>query len=192
MHSHPLLRQHRAQRLTAPWRRFCAALTVGAALAVPLSAGAGEAEYRALDAEAKKYFDEKNYAKSLEANRRAAADPERSFGVEHALTLRAWSYLALNLSANFLHQESIAVNRRILEVLEKRGMSREAGTVLNNIASEYSRLGRYAEAADTSRRVLALRLAQLGPDHPQAAEALNYLALTLRQLGKYAEARPML
>jgi CHAT domain-containing protein len=176
----------------AAYRRILIALFACATWAAAPVAHAGEAEYRALNDLAKKYFDEKNYAKSLEVNRLLVKEAESSFGPEHALTLRAKSYLALNLSANLLHEESIAVNRQILAIVEARGDLLGAAVLLGNIAGEYRRMGRYAEAVEHTRRVLALREKQLGPQHPQTADAMNFLALDLRRLGGYAEAEALL
>ncbi len=176
----------------AAGRRIFTALFLCATLASVSVGQAGEAEYWTLNNLAKKYFDDRNYAKSLEVNRLLVREAESSYGPEHPMTLRARSYLALNLSANLLHEESIAVNRQILAVAEKRGDVLGAAVLLGNIAGEYTRMGRYAESAEHHRRALALRDKHLGPEHPQTADAMNRLALDLERLGKYAEAETLL
>jgi tetratricopeptide (TPR) repeat protein len=59
---------------------------------------------------------------------------------------------------------------------------------MNNVAECYEALGRHAEALKLHRETLALRKAELGPDHPDTFESMNNLALSYEALGQHAEA----
>jgi hypothetical protein len=48
--------------------------------------------------------------------------------------------------------------------------------------------GQYAQAAPLFRRIIAIREAQLGSDHPDVAKALEEYAALLRKSGQAAEA----
>ncbi|HWP29721.1 MAG TPA: tetratricopeptide repeat protein, partial [Chloroflexota bacterium] len=50
--------------------------------------------------------------------------------------------------------------------------------------------GRYPEAAAAAQRLLAVAEARFGPEHPQVAGALSYVATAYRVQGRYAEAEP--
>jgi tetratricopeptide (TPR) repeat protein/CHAT domain-containing protein len=66
----------------------------------------------------------------------------------------------------------------------------EADT-LNAEAMRLFQSGRYADAVPIAQRVLALREAALGPDHPSVVEALNGLADLYRAQGRYVDAEPL-
>jgi tetratricopeptide (TPR) repeat protein len=69
----------------------------------------------------------------------------------------------------------------------------EAASRLFNGLAEYRRnaLGAYAQARPLYERALALREKRLGPEHPDTAEILNNLALSLREEGNHEAARPL-
>ena len=64
-------------------------------------------------------------------------------------------------------------------------------TSLNNLATLYQAMGRYAEAEPLFRRGLEIREKQLGEDHPDVATSLNNLADLYQGHGRYAEAEPL-
>ena len=51
--------------------------------------------------------------------------------------------------------------------------------------------GRYSEAIPLAEHALAIREAQLGPDHPATASSLNDLAGLYDSMGRYGEAEPL-
>ncbi|MEM9003798.1 MAG: tetratricopeptide repeat protein, partial [Cyanobacteria bacterium P01_F01_bin.86] len=59
---------------------------------------------------------------------------------------------------------------------------------LNNLALLYRSMGRYSEAEPLYARALAIREAQLGPDHPDTAGSFNNMAMFYYALERYAEA----
>ncbi|MCC7131954.1 MAG: serine/threonine protein kinase [Gemmatimonadales bacterium] len=60
------------------------------------------------------------------------------------------------------------------------------------LADGYDRLGLYREAEPLARRALELRRAAVGPNHPDAAGALNLLGWILHERGQSREAAPLL
>ena len=68
-----------------------------------------------------------------------------------------------------------------------------AGSLLNGLAGyRLYALGSSAQARPLYQRALGLREKRLGPDHPDTAEILNNLGLSLREEGDDAKARVML
>ncbi len=51
--------------------------------------------------------------------------------------------------------------------------------------------GRYSEAIPIAKEVLSIREKAFGPEHPDVASSLNYLALLYYYLGDYAKAEPL-
>jgi tetratricopeptide (TPR) repeat protein len=68
------------------------------------------------------------------------------------------------------------------------GQSAEA---LNEHASQLVTAHRYADALPLYQRALALRESDLGPDHPDTAQALTSLAQLYWAQGQYAQALPL-
>ncbi len=65
-----------------------------------------------------------------------------------------------------------------LESVQKlRGRDLDFALILNNLASLYRNLGRYAEAEPLYQHALGIREQALGPAHPDVATSLNYLAV---------------
>jgi CHAT domain-containing protein/Tfp pilus assembly protein PilF len=62
---------------------------------------------------------------------------------------------------------------------------------LNQQVIDLYGLGRYSEAMPLAEQVLAIREAQLGPDHPSTATSLNNLAGLYDSMGRYGEAEPL-
>jgi CHAT domain-containing protein len=55
----------------------------------------------------------------------------------------------------------------------------------------YLEQGRYADAEPLFKRALVIREKSLGPDHPDVAQTLNSLAMTLKHQDRYADAEPL-
>ena len=51
--------------------------------------------------------------------------------------------------------------------------------------------GKYAEATEIAKRLLAIRERALGPEHPDVGQSLNNLAALYGNQGRYAEAEPL-
>jgi tetratricopeptide (TPR) repeat protein len=59
---------------------------------------------------------------------------------------------------------------------------------MNNLASSYSDLERYAEAIKLEEETLALRQAKLGHEHPDTLATMHNLAASYNDVGRYTEA----
>jgi tetratricopeptide (TPR) repeat protein len=55
----------------------------------------------------------------------------------------------------------------------------------------YIAQGNYADAEQLLKRSLSIQEKALGPDHPDEAPTLNFLAELYRTQGRYAEAEPL-
>ena len=53
------------------------------------------------------------------------------------------------------------------------------------------RAGKYAEATEIAKRLLAIREKVLGPEHPDVGASLNTLAELYRAQGRFAESEPL-
>ena len=67
----------------------------------------------------------------------------------------------------------------------------DAATKLNEQVENLFGQGRYAEAVKLEQQVLAIREQILGPNHPDVATSLKYLAGLYRALGKYSQVEPL-
>ncbi len=69
--------------------------------------------------------------------------------------------------------------------------SAKEASQLNNRAVELFNSGRYSEAEPIFKRALAIREKNLGPNHPDVATTLSYLALLYHDQGRYTDAEPL-
>jgi tetratricopeptide (TPR) repeat protein len=67
----------------------------------------------------------------------------------------------------------------------------QASDLLDPLAYHLHIMGDYAGARPLLERALAIREAALGPDHPDTARSMHYLANLLSDLEEYAAARPL-
>jgi CHAT domain-containing protein len=67
----------------------------------------------------------------------------------------------------------------------------DAATKLNEQVENLFGQGRYAEAVKLEQQVLAIREQVLGPNHPDVATSLKYLAGLYRALGNYSQVEPL-
>jgi CHAT domain-containing protein len=79
---------------------------------------------------------------------------------------------------------------KALKIYDKAGAgeTRRMGLCLNNLATIYSRLGRYEDARDAYTKALAIYEKTLGPEHPFVVTGLNNLGGLLMRMGKAPEA----
>jgi CHAT domain-containing protein/Tfp pilus assembly protein PilF len=75
------------------------------------------------------------------------------------------------------------------ELLSAASLSRKAVELQDKVSKLYE-VGKYAEAIPLAQQVLAIRENALGPDHPDVADALEWLASLYDKQGRYAEAEP--
>ena len=81
----------------------------------------------------------------------------------------------------------------LIETALPEAAEEAASRLLNGLAAyRQHALGAYAQARPLYERALALREKRLGPEHPDTAETLNNLALSLREEGNHEAARPLL
>ena len=64
-------------------------------------------------------------------------------------------------------------------------------TSMNNLANVLSDQGKYEEAEEMHRQVLAVKETVLGKEHPDTLTSMNNLAEVLSNQGKYEEAEEM-
>ena len=85
-----------------------------------------------------------------------------------------------------LFQRSLAIREKVLGPAHA-----DVSVSLNNLASLYEDMGKYAEAEPLLRRALGIDEKVFG-DHPELAADVNNLALLYQEQGKFAEAEPLL
>jgi tetratricopeptide (TPR) repeat protein len=88
--------------------------------------------------------------------------------------------------AERLYKRALAIDEKVLGPNHPK-----AATALNNLASLYSKLGRYADAEPLSKRSLSINENVLGLSHPDVATSLNTLASLYEAQGRYADAEPL-
>jgi tetratricopeptide (TPR) repeat protein len=59
---------------------------------------------------------------------------------------------------------------------------------MNNLSVSYNAAGRHADALKLRKEALALRQAQLGPDHPDTLNSVHNVAFSYAALGRHADA----
>ncbi|QSB15180.1 tetratricopeptide repeat protein [Natronosporangium hydrolyticum] len=96
-------------------------------------------------------------------------------------------------SGQGLHHQALAHATQALAITEAAYGSEhpDVATVLGNLASSYSDLGRPGEAVPLKQRALAITEAAYGPEHPDVAIRLGNLAASYFDLGRPGEAVPL-
>jgi eukaryotic-like serine/threonine-protein kinase len=146
-----------------------ASLAVGAGVAVRQAAVAGHERDRA---------------------ERARAEAEQALKQSESVT----SFLVGLYDANALVAGSGAVTaadllrRGVMQLEAMRGRPLEEARMLEAMGRVHTSMARYPDARANLERSLALRVAQLGPDHPEVARTLYYLSDVLRRMGQYRRA----
>jgi tetratricopeptide (TPR) repeat protein len=67
----------------------------------------------------------------------------------------------------------------------------DEAAALGKRISELYQAGKFSEAIPLAQRVLDIREKALGPDHPNVATALSWLALLYKEQGRYPDAEPL-
>lgn len=91
-------------------------------------------------------------------------------------TLFAGTYLDLGR-----HDSALAYNRRVLSLFT--GPDLKVSAALNSIAGMYESRGEYGKALEHYERALAMRIAALGPQHPDIANIYNNIAAVYFRTG---------
>ncbi len=169
----------------------CNAVT--AAIATAAVAGAGEAEWKALNDQVVPLMTAGNLDKAEQLARQAMAEAEKTFGPAHRNTETSVSNLALVLRFLKRYEEAEKYYRRALLLREKLYGADHPSTALLmlNLADVVQAQKKYAEAEKLQRRVLPIFEKAHGED-PKTATALNNLGANLRMQERYKEAEPIL
>ncbi|GMI28054.1 hypothetical protein TeGR_g5692 [Tetraparma gracilis] len=82
------------------------------------------------------------------------------------------------------YDNALELYKRSVEMMEKAGAEKATIlTAVGQIASTYSRAGRYSEAVEWNERGLAGQEAELGKNHPATLDSVNNLALACEEEG---------
>jgi tetratricopeptide (TPR) repeat protein len=171
-----------------PWR-----LAAGACCFVSVMAFAGEAEWKALNAQVIPLMTGGNLDKAEQLARQALAEAEKTFGPTHGHTETSVGNLALVLRFKKRYEESEKHYRRALALRETSLGAAHPSTalIMLNLADVVQAQKRYAEAEKLQRTVLPIFEKAHGDD-PKTATALNNLGANLQQQERYKEAEPVL
>ncbi len=168
-----------------------AVIMVAACLAAPLG-WADEVVWKELELEASKRYEQRDYDRALLAADEALRVARSSLGpkdprVAETHELLADIYLA---QANFGKAEESCLGA--LEIRQQPG-SDEAATEksLDQLAALYMLQSRYAQAEPLYERLLEIRQAHLGSNHPIVAETLVMLANAQIHQKRYPQAKPL-
>ncbi len=124
--------------------------------------------------------------------RELAALSETEFGPMHENTAAIQYQLALLLQIQNKTQEVEVLLTRVLSIYDsKPGGDTAAAMVLSDLAKLYLNRARFMAAERAYRRILEIRQAKLGPEHPDVAATLNDLAEVHRETGRFAEAEAL-
>ncbi len=124
--------------------------------------------------------------------RRAVAIERQNGGARHP-SVSAANVLGMILQERGDYAEAQTVYQQALERVERAGNEpAQRAAVLNNLGVLLRERGEHAGALPMLREALALRQAQLGPDHPTTAASMNGLGTLLRDLGELDEAAELL
>jgi serine/threonine protein kinase/Flp pilus assembly protein TadD len=176
LEGHPVeaRRGARGYRLRSFMRRHRYPLVAAAVVMLSLMGGAGAASWQARVA-------------SAERDR-----AEEALGQSKEITAFLMSLFSVGDPAGVRLEEITAAD------LLRRGVDRAEGLdsqplvqarMLGVIGGVHRQLGQYDDAVRLLRRSLAGRMAELGPEHPETATAMNDLGLALRFVAGYDEAR---
>jgi len=118
----------------------------------------------------------------------ALAIRRRLFGDQHPLT----AAVHINLGVSYLDEGKLAEARTHLvtaqTILERIPEYRSYHNLLNNLGELERMAGNYAEARRYHEAALAVRLRQLGPDHPYVGGSLCSIGNAMRESGDSRQA----
>lgn len=123
---------------------------------------------------------------ALEISRRISTPPSDDIA-------QGLNSLGIALTAAGRYAEADSVLQLSYDQMDalQAGDSKESIQVLANRLAVLQYEGRHDLAEEIGRGVLRWRRQNLPPNHPETAEAVDYLAVILRNLGKYDEAKPL-
>lgn len=152
------------------------------------NAGYNDATYRQID----RLSDARKYIEAVEVAKRAVAVAEQKSGPEHPEVAKALNYLGNTHRWARQFAEAEHAFRRAIALRERPPHEpEELVRVLTNLAETYEIQERRADAEAQYLRLLEVREASSGPEHPNVASALNTLAVRYRRWGRYADAEPL-
>lgn len=176
--------------MSTTWGRVAASLVLAVAVASELRADDAEAELTAAIAR-------KDPVAALSAARSAVVAREAAHSGDPRAFAATLDELAGRLgplqgpeAASFiesLHERSLRLQEAVVGA---RSFSL-VGT-LDRLSEHHYNEGHWAECEAIDRRVLELRLAEQGEDHPEVAQARRNLALDLYREGRFGEQEPYL
>lgn len=132
-----------------------------------------------------------DWAKAEALHLEAIADKELELGPDHPTLIASLNDLALVYRDEKKLDEAIPHLERAMALARKAthdGHKAELATTLHNMAEIHSGKGDKEEAFKLYEDALALRRAELGPDHPHVGDTLNSLANLMLGMGKGDEA----
>lgn len=154
--------------------------------------GAGAPEWKRLQAEAERLYEEGRYKEAIPVAKRAILLAEDRDG-EHAGVADILNQLAVLYKQLGRYAEAEPLYLRALRIQEKTlgNNHPEVAASLNNLAVLYEVQGHYIKAVPLHRRALGIWEKELGPDHPKLATGLNNLAAVYYRQGQHREAEPL-
>jgi tetratricopeptide (TPR) repeat protein len=158
------------------------------------------AEERRTEAETQKV--EAQRARAAEADQRLAAEASAERAKNEAAKAEAVNrFLQEMLSSvdpSEMKGHDVTVRQVLDEAAKKVGdaslksQPEVEASVRSTLGMTYRALGLYAESEPHLRAALKIRRRTLGPEHPDVATSLNYLAILLQDRGNLAEAESLL
>jgi tetratricopeptide (TPR) repeat protein len=118
----------------------------------------------------------------------ALAEAKRAFGPDDLDVASIYNNLGVLRKYQGRYAEAAAYYRRARPLLEKAGDRAALATLFHNLGGIDHARGRYAAGEPHARRSVALREAELGPDHVQVAADVAALAALVEARGRLDEA----
>jgi serine/threonine-protein kinase len=176
VHAHRGSRMYRARKLLGRHRIESAA---AALVALSLAAGAGVAVRQGAIA-----------AHERDRAQRALAEAEQSVKQSESVTgflVGLFDATTPNPGATTVTAQEL-VRRGVKQIETFRGQPLIQARMLETMARVHMMMADFSQARVELERSLALRVAQLGPNHVDVAETLLYLGETMRRAGHYQQA----
>lgn len=121
------------------------------------------------------------------------ATAERIHGANHLETARIRTNLAALYQSVGQLDKAAAEHQRCLQIFRATlGDSLDAARSIANLASIYTHQKKFQEAEDLYRQAIAIRVAKLGPEHPDVALSLMAFGVGLQRAKRFKEAREVL
>jgi serine/threonine-protein kinase len=112
---------------------------------------------------------------------------------DDALVARAWTELLWTMGyVEARHEEALSLALAAQGAVERTGDDLLRADLWLTLGAILYSKGEYARAAEYETRALDAQESALGPKHPDVAQALNNLAVSLGDMGDHQAARPLL